>query len=976
MRFGLLGGLLAQDADRDCPVRGLKARTLLAVLLLNAGQPVSLDRLTIALWAENAPSTAEQSLRNLVARLRKALGDEEGERLRAVRAGYLLRVADEELDTRLFEEAVRRARAAHAADDPVRVLAETATALGQWRGTPLLDLPELAADFQPQCEQWEEDRLQMLEWRFGAELQLDRPQAVVAELTGLVGEHPLREAFHGQLMLALHRSDQRAKALAVYQRLRRTLIEELGIEPGPALRELHQLVLSEEPSAPGPSRPTTPPSTPSAPTPRAVPDQLPSAPLHFVGRAEPLTALRDALLRDTGRARYAVVSGMAGVGKSALAVHCAHALAEHFPDGRLFLNLRGATSGLTPLTTHQAATALLGGLGVDPGTVPADPEAAAALLRGTLAPTRTLLVLDDAAGLAQVRPLLPAGPDCAVLLTSRSPMLTLEGAAHLRLATLSEAESVALVAVASGRTSADREVVTLEQGDLARLVGLCGRLPLALRIVAARLAARDALPVRSLVAQLSDHEDRLDQLELDDLSIRQSLALAHRVLLESERRLDRRAADALLAVGSLNLPEYSAAQLAGTLGTSRAQAAAALDRLVDVALLDEIRLDRFAPHDLVRDFARELAEDSGRRPELASAALRWYAAEAGRSALALAPELHHHRRLPGGDGSPDEETALLWGDAECVNLVPLVEQADREQRDSSSLLTLVQALLPYLRARGRTAELSQLNRTALTVARREGNLLAQAHALGDLAGSHFDAGRFADALDLIDQAVPLWRELGDVVREQLNLNNRGMLLQALGRDREAVTALEEALALAVERGDAHNEALALSGLGNVAEKTDPRLAIRHHSRSIEAGRRSGTPGVQMAGLCNIGCAHLRLDEPAEALQHFREALALPAGSAHWTTERQTRLGLVDALHRLHHLDEAATAARDLLDRTTTRADPYGEGLARHAYGLVLRDQGNPTHALTQWRTALDLLTPLDPETTAELRTLITTAEAA
>ncbi|BFV56765.1 BTAD domain-containing putative transcriptional regulator [Kitasatospora sp. CMC57] len=968
MRFGLLGSLLAQDADRECPVRGPKARTLLAVLLLNAGQPVSLDRLILALWAEGAPSTAEQSLRNLVARLRKALGDEDGDRLRAVRAGYLLRVADTELDTRLFEEGVRRARAAHTAGDSTRVLTETAAALDLWRGMPLLDLPDLAAEFLPQCEQWQEDRLQMLEWRFGAELQLDRPQAVVAELTGLTGEHPLREAFHGQLMLALHRSGQRAQALAVYQRLRRTLIDELGIEPGPSARELHQLILSEEQPAAEPGRPA-----------RTAPDQLPSDPLHFVGRSDSLATLGDALLRDTGRARYAVVSGMAGVGKSALAVRCAHTMADHFPDGRLFLNLRGATSGLTPLTTHQAATALLRGLGVEPGTVPEDPEAAAALLRSTLAPTRTLLVLDDAAGLAQVRPLLPSGPGCAVLLTSRSPMLTLEGAAHLRLATLSEAESVALVAVASGRTSANREVVTLEQGDLTRLVELCGRLPLALRIVAARLAARDALPVRSLVAQLSAHEDRLDQLELDDLSIRQSLGLAVSALRGSERRLDRRAADTLLAVGALNLPEYSAAQLAGTLGTSRVQAAAALDRLVDVALLDEIRLDRFVPHDLVRDFARELAEESGRRSELTSAALHWYVTAAGRSALALAPELHRHRQLPGGNGAEevaDEDAALLWGDAECVNLLALVEQADREERDAAGLLSLVQALLPYLRARGRTAELSQLNRTALSVARREGNLLAQAHALGDLAGSHFDAGRFADALALIEEALPLWRQLDDVGREQLYLNNRGMLLQALGRDREAVTALEEALALAVARGDAHNEALALSGLGNVAEKSDPRLAILHHTRSIEAGKRSGTPGVQMAGLCNIGCAHLRLDEPTEALRYFREALDQPAGAAHWTTERQCRLGLIDALHRLRRLDEATTACHELLDRTSTLQDPYGEGRARHALGLILRDQAEPAHALGQWRAALELLTTLDAQEVAELQDLIASAAAA
>ncbi|TQF06964.1 tetratricopeptide repeat protein [Kitasatospora acidiphila] len=621
---------------------------------------------------------------------------------------------------------------------------------------------------------------------------------------------------------------------------------------------------------------------------------------------------------------------------------------------------------------------LLRGLGVDAAAVPEDPDAAAALLRTTLAGTRTLLVLDDAAGLTQVRPLLPSGPGCGVLVTCRSPLLALDGATHIRLATLTEAESVTLVALASGRCTEDREVVPLEQADLARLTRLCGRLPLALRIVAARLAARDALPVSSLVGQLTAHEDRLDQLELDDLSVRQSLLMAYESLRASGRRLDRRAADALVAVGALDLPEYSAPLLAGVLESSEAQAGAALDRLVDVALLDEVRLDRFVPHDLVRDFARELAEDVADRRRLTAAALRWFMAGAARSALVLAPELHRQRALPAvpSTGELDQESVLAWGDVECANLVVLAEHSARDGQAATELLTLVQALLPYLRARGRIPELTLLNELALQVALREQDRNAQGIALIDLAGAHFDTGRFAEALRLMDQALPLWRGLRDPSREQLILNNRGMLLGLLGRDEEAVVALQEALALAVEHTDPYNEALALSGLGNLAEKHDPRLAIVHHSRSIEAGKRCGMGLVQMSGLCNIGNAHLGLDEPAEALRHYRAALELETGSGQWHTERECRLGLVEALRRLRRLDEARAACRELLGLAAELQDTYGEGLARHVYGLVLRDVGEPAQALAQWRSALRQLATGDAKVLPDLRELIAAAEAA
>ncbi|MGW4803334.1 BTAD domain-containing putative transcriptional regulator [Kitasatospora sp. NPDC004272] len=966
MRFGLLGSLQAHDGAQDCPIRGPKARTLLAVLLLNANQPVSLDRLIDALWGDETPNTAEASLRNLVARTRKSLGDDTGERLRAVPSGYQLLVKDEELDSARFELAVQRARAAHEAADWPRVLAETATALELWRGEPLADLPETAAGHS-RCEQWRENRLQALEWRFDAELHQGRPHGLVAELTRLVGEHPLREAFHGQLMLALHGSGQRAQALTVYQRLRRALVDELGIEPGPAVRESHARILADQPE---------PAPAPTPRTGRPIPAQLPSPPPHFVGRREQLDALRTALLSGTDRPGLAVLSGMAGVGKSALAVHCAETLRGRFPDGQLFLNLRGATPGLTPLGVHQALTALLRGLGTGPADIPDEADGAAALLRSTLSGTRTLLLLDDAADLAQVRHLLPSGPGCGVLITSRTPMLALDGATHLRLGTLTSKESIALVELAAGRATAGREVVSIEHADLARLVELCGRLPLALRIVAARLAARATLPVRNLADRLEDPEDRLDELELDDLSVRQSLGLAHDALRGSDRKLDRRAADALAAVGALDLPEYSAGLLSGVLRISPGQAGAALDRLADIALLDEPRSGLFVPHDLVRDYARELTADPAERDRSVAAALHWYLDAAAGSARVLDPGLHRKRQLPPGHGHDDDrDTAFAFGDNECANLTVLVERLADQPWAAPQLLTLVQALPPFLRARGRTPELLQLNEIALRVARREQHSVAEGIALVDLATAHTDTGRFTTALDLVDRAIPLWRRTGHLERLQTGLNNRATILQLLGRDQEAADTLHQALDLAVRNDDAFNEAFALSTLGNLAEADDPHLAITHHTRSIDAGRRTRDPVLfETAGLCNIGNAHLRLDQPAEALHHYRTALAR-SENTHWNTKRECRLGEIESLRRLRRLQDAADRGRELLALTTELADTYGTGLAEHAHGLVLRDQGLPHQALTHWRAALDRLSGTDNPIVAELRGLITFTEA-
>ncbi|WP_435283836.1 BTAD domain-containing putative transcriptional regulator [Streptomyces koelreuteriae] len=1033
LRFGLLGPPGLYDAHGGgggggrSEARGIaspKVRVLLAALLLDAGRVVSAASLKDALWGGAPPASAQASLHNHVARLRRMLDDPE--RLRTVPSGYVLRVDDGELDVHVFEARVAEARAAHTGRDWERVVHACAAALALWRGAPLAGLPSDVGGYAF-VRRLREARLLLLEWRYDAELALGgaRLDGLVPELAALAAEYPLREAYHRQLMLALHRTGRQAEALAVHHELRTRLVERLGIEPGPGVREAHVEVLrgavgrggAEGPGSGGPEglgsaagaadiggggSPSSPPVVRrSVASVTPSPAQLPPPPAHFTGRSGVRDSLRRALTTP-GPHPTAVLSGMAGVGKSALALHVAHEVAARFPDGQLCLNLHGATPGMTPLTPGQALTALLRDLGIEPCRVPEHPDAASALLRSLLAPTRTLLVLDDAASAAQVRPLLPGGARCGVIVTSRSPLTALDGVTRFPLAPLTDEESAELLRRASGRAEPYPPQGS-EPGILdARhpLVALTGRLPLALRVVAARLAARQALTPDVLAGQLAAADERLHHLEYDDLSVRRSLAVAHDALAASEREADRDAALALCRVGALDLPTYGVPLLARLIGTGERRAEAALDRLVDVALLEETAYGRYEPHDLVRDFARERAGAMGGEVagvgiggDVVETALLWYADVAERVLVAIVepgPDQDDRRRPSAGQpdghgdgpadtvgpfGSPEE--AFAWGDRELANLVALVgRHADDPCRRRAGLVSaVVRLILPYAHRRGRVAEMEVLGRAGLRVARRLGDRAAEACALVDLAGLHFLTGRHNEALDLNDHALDLWRRLDHPSWIRRCLNNRGLLLDGLGRHAEAGEALLLSLEYARQLDDPYGEAVTHSHLGNLYEHTDARAAIEQHRRSLAIGEDIGAVILRHSAHCNIGYAHLRLGEPAAALPHFEESLRILGGQGDWHGEAQTRLGLVRALRLLGRTGRAARECAELLARADARADRYTGGLARHQRGLLLRERGRPEAAYEEWRWALAALDGTDERTVVtELRELLAPAD--
>ncbi|MGW2423281.1 BTAD domain-containing putative transcriptional regulator [Streptomyces sp. NPDC001709] len=1198
-------GPAPHDPTPDNGVRAIgspKVRALLAALLLEPGRVVSVESLKDALWGGAPPVSAQASLHNHVTRLRRLLDDPD--RLRAVPPGYVLRVDHGELDVHVFDARVAEARAAHARRDWPGVARACTAGLALWRGTPLSGLPADLGGYAL-VQRLEEARLLLLEWRYDAELALGgaRLSGIVPELAALVAEYPLREAYHRQLMLTLHRTGRQAEALAVHRDLRARLIEELGIEPGPAVREAHVEVLRGsdeedqrqgaveerrsrrriaaanvrkkpqdadqlEDSAKEHGSPPVAPVGGAAPAARQTPRpaQLPPPPAHFTGRADIRRALRRALGEPPAPApAVAVISGMAGVGKSALALDVAHELRERFTDGQLYVNLHGATPGMTPLTSAQALAALLRDLGAEPRSIPEHPDAATALLRSLLAPARILLVLDDAANAAQVRPLLPAGPGCAVIVTSRSPLTALDGARRFPLAPLTGEDSAALLRAVSGREG-------LDAGHA--LVELTGRLPLALRVVAARLAARRALTPDVLAGQLAETGGRLRHLEYDDLSVRRSLAVAHDALAAAEREADRDAALALRRIGALDLPTYGAPLIARLTGTDERRAEAALDRLVDVALLEETAYGRYAPHDLVRDFARELADPttdpttpppttfpnvaaahrgpqptaanrtgtdavtpttlpdlaaSHRGPQPAAAhrtdtahapapvsapdpaashpgpqsatgnragtdavtptafpdpalshrgpqpatgnrtdttdvsapasapaashgtggrsgasvdadrrvastdlpapaptpgpsplphagvrpgnhrdvirqadsapgcdpgptpdltALRWYAAVAERVLeVVVEPgiDLDDRRRATSAQTAEhavdvaevpafeSAEEAYGWGEVELENVVALVARnADTaDPRRAAHLSALARLLFPYVQRNGRVAEMEVLGRAALGAARRLGDAAAEAYALGDLAGLYFLTGRQKDALALTDQSLEIWRDLGVASRIRRCLNNRGLLLEGLGRFAESGEALRQSLAYSRQLNDPYGEAVTRSHLGNLYEHTDPRAAIEQHQRSLAIGEAIGAVIVRHSAHCNMGYAHLTLGEPAAAARHFEESLVILGGHGDWHGESQTRLGLVRALRQLGEAERAGRECAELLRRADARADCYMGGLARHQHGLLLSAQGRRAEAYDTWRAALAALDGTDEQAVVtELRELL------
>jgi DNA-binding SARP family transcriptional activator len=582
----VLGSWLVRDGTAAVTIPFGQLRVLLSSLLLADGAPVRVGTLATQLWTGDPPARVRGTVHTYVTRLRRLLGDDAI--LTCPADGYRLRVDRDRVDLYRFRDLLRRAGAAH---DPGDELALLHLALRTWQGRPFagVESPWLERDVVPLLtEEW----LAATERRIDLEVAQGGAGAPIAELRELTAAYPLREALWSRLISALYRSGRRADALAAYQQIRILFQDELGLDLGDDLQRLHEAVLRDDPAA---GRPWPQPNSTAEPSVRG-PYQLPHDSARFVGRAGALAELDAAAPAGATGTTVVVIDGAAGTGKTELAVHWAHRVAERYPDVQMYLDLHGF-SGTDPVCPAVAARTLLGGLGVAPANIPAGIEERTALLRSRLAGRRGLILLDNARDAAQVRPLLP-GTDCLVIVTSRNQLRSLsirDGAHRVTVGRLSPAEAIALLSGAAGHHR-----VTAEPRAAARLAWLCDRLPLALAIAAERV--RRAGSLHEVAVALADERSRLDAFGDDDgdpgTDLRTTLTWSYRTLAPSAARMFRR-------LGCHPVPGIGLAAASALTELPEARARQALDQLVATHLVEQGPGDRYEMHDLLRLYARE-----------------------------------------------------------------------------------------------------------------------------------------------------------------------------------------------------------------------------------------------------------------------------------------------------------------------------------------------------------------------------------
>jgi DNA-binding SARP family transcriptional activator/tetratricopeptide (TPR) repeat protein len=912
VQLGLLGPLvLADRTGRHVPVAGPRLRVLLAALALQANTPVSTDMLAEAVWDGVPPPAAARTLRSHVARLRRLLGPEAG-RVESCEPGYLIRVDPGDLDVARFEALCREAGAAVRAGEWARTADTAARALELWRGTPLADIPSrlIRDQWVPRLEQL---HVQALEWRIEGDLHEGRHEQVIGELGELTARHPLRERFHGQLMLALYGCGRQGEALAAYQAARDVLIAELGVEPGHGLRDLHQQVLSGDPALTV-TRPARPVATEAE---RAVPRELPPTIPDFTGRSAELTALTRLADRPGGQARGAVVitavGGMAGIGKTALAVHWAHQVAGRFGDGQLYVNLRGFDPSGTPATPAEAVRGFLDALWVPPERIPRTLDAQAALYRSLLAGKRMLIVLDNARDEAQVRPLLPASAGSLVIVTSRNQLSGLaaaDGARLLNLDVLAHGEAVQLLTarIGAARAAADPEAA----GEIARL---CAHLPLALAVAAARAAARPRFSLAELAAELSDAAGRLDALDAGDPA-----ASVAAVFSWSYRQLGSQAARMFRLLGLHPGPDISVPAAASLAGTDPPEARRLLRELARDCLITEHLPGRYAFHDLLRAYAASQSRDIDTRRDRGAATSRvldHYLHTADRGSMLL-----HQSREPLALAPPergavpchlaDHRQALAWFEAEHQALLAVVALAAETGMDSHAW-QLPCVMTSYLHRRGYLHEGITVMGTALTAAMRLDDALGQAMALRRLGNVYANTGDHDLARAHLQRCLLLYQRLGDHHGEALAQQCLAVLAEAQGRYADGLAHSERALRLFRAAGHEAAEAEVLNCVGwFLALLGDYQRARAFCEKSLALiAKLDGCPFEHLAW-DSLGYVELHLGNVARAAGHFEVALRLCRDHGDRYFEAEILIHIGDTRHAIGELPQARQAWQQAL----------------------------------------------------------------
>ncbi|WP_394615776.1 BTAD domain-containing putative transcriptional regulator [Lentzea sp. JNUCC 0626] len=851
VRFGVLGPLLVTHEGRVVRVPAGQPQQVLVLLLLHAGQFVSVDHLMAVLWEGDPPVSARKAVQVHVSQLRRALKDLPGVSLEWTRQGYRLGIPPRSLDLQRFRDAT----------DPDE-------ALGYWRGPALA---ELTTNTQF-ASQLEEERLAVTERRVDKAISEGRHHEIVGELTGLVTEHPTRERLRGALMVALHRGGRQADALRTYDEGRRLLADELGIDPGQELRDLHTAILRGDLPA--------------------VPRELPARPEPFVGRLAEIELI-------TGSAETVIaVHGPGGQGKSALATAAAHALAGRFPDGQLYVDLHGATPGRAPLHPAEVIRRFLRALGTPPLAVPTDPAEAAALYRSVLARRKVLVLLDNAVDAAQVVPLLPGEPGSTVLITSRRMLATLS-ARHVRLDPLPEADAVRLLG---------------DDGEAARQVArACDHLPLALTIAAARLRSRPDWTTATLARRLADQRHRLDELDFDDLAVRSSFQMSFEGLSTASTR-------AFTLLCSLTVPTVGEPVARALLGQDDVDRA--LDPLVDAKLVEPCGPERYRVHDLLRLFGAEQVD--GEREAALARALAHYRATLAAALKKLRP--HAYGALTHSVGQQDIDEPLRWLTEEAENLLAAARSSVSSAALAEHGLAIAHMLYPHLFKQDRVADLVELGEIADQAARTIGTSAAVQTALLVRSAANRRIGRFADALAQLEQVLEARAD--DPFGQGRALAGIGGIQRELGSLDAAAETLARAVELTSKHGPAGAQRVPLSALAQVHQVAGRyEDALDAAEQSLKHARDHEDAAGTAYALASRGQALFKLGRLGEAEAVLSECIELCRVTGEHNDEWQALLCRAEVLLALENREQATKDAQRCLEITGARGDRYGEGVA-------------------------------------------------
>jgi tetratricopeptide (TPR) repeat protein/DNA-binding SARP family transcriptional activator len=988
VQFRILGSVEVETGGKSLSLPSRRERCLLGVLLLEANRVVSVERLAGLLWEGEPPKRLRGAVQGSVSRLRATLGRAgDSDRVDLVFAGdgYRLAADPETVDAHRFWKLLERAGQM---PDVAERAEQLRAALELWRGPALEDAVSGLAR-ERLCADLEEQRLAAFEDFASASLTLRRERAVVPELARLSSEHPGRESLVGLHMRALYQAGRRVDALDVYARARAYLADELGLDPGSELRKLHQAILRDEVTVPVSLTSRSEPG----PFRSVVPRQLPADVAGFTGRMGDLAQL-DGLLRKGDAAPSIVISaigGTAGVGKTALAVHWAHQVADRFPDGQLFIDLHGYTRGMAAVEPSDALDRMLRALGVPGGQVPVEVDDRAALWRSVLAGRRMLIVLDNVAAETQVQPLLPGVPGCLVLVTSRRRLAGLDAAQTLSLDMLPRMDAVTLFA----RTVGEDRLTNQSHELVAEAVDLCGRLPLAIRIAAARLRSHPVWNVADLVERLRDEGQRLAELEDAARGVATALDLSYQQLSAEQQHLYR-------LLGLHPGPEIEPNAVAALADRSPTQARRCLDELLDAHLLQEPASGRFVFHDLIRAHASGIAFD--RETDASRVAALGRLLDHYRHVASMAMDAAYGyeqesrpRVPPSGAPVPDLSNPALataWLDIELPNLRAVAEYA-AGQGLIHHTWHLSATLHRHLRTRGRYREDAFLLDRALMTARAAGFPAGELDALNGLGDIHYLQGRHELALDHYRQALEIAQAIGNHSGELNGLLGLGNVHRLTGRHELALDHFGRALEIAQAIGDHSGELNGLVGLGNVYRLTgrhEPaldhfgraleiaratgnhtgeldvliglgqthrkqsrhELALHHYLRALEIARTTGSRTIELISLLGLGHVHVQQSRHEPALDHYQQALEIARDTGNHTGELSAIIGLGHVHLQQGRCEEAAGYYQRVLADAREIANRNWQFEALQGLGRVENATGRPEAALDHHHQALEL----------------------